>query len=104
MKIIGALAVVFFLCSPFSQAEKADLVLKNAVITTMNPAMPQASALAIRGDRIVRVGSDKEVSVFIGPQTHVLDLNGNFVYPGFIDSHAHIRNLGSLHLQMDFIG
>ena len=104
MKIIGALAVVFFLCSPFSQAEKADLVLKNAVITTMNSAMPEASALAIRGDRIVRVGSDKEVSVFIGPQTHVLDLNGKFVYPGFIDSHAHIRNLGSLHLQMDFIG
>ena len=68
----------------------ADLVLHNATFITMDAAKPIASALAIRGDRILWVGDEPEKSALIGPETTVLDLKGAYVYPGFIDSHAHI--------------
>ena len=54
------------------------------------------TALAIQGDRIVFVGEESEVDQWIGEHTKVLDLNGAFVYPGFIDSHAHIVAHGSV--------
>jgi predicted amidohydrolase YtcJ len=66
-----------------------DLILHGAVVLTMDPDAPQASALAITGDRIVAVGSDQEVLPLAGPETSVVDLDGLTVTPGFIDSHAH---------------
>ena len=67
----------------------ADLILHDAVVLTMNPDAPRASALAITGDRIVAVGSDQDVLPLAGPGTTVVDLGGRTVTPGFIDSHAH---------------
>jgi predicted amidohydrolase YtcJ len=66
-----------------------DLVLHDAVVLTMDPAAPTASAVAVAGDRIVAVGSDAEVLALAGPSTTVVDLDGRAVVPGFIDSHAH---------------
>lgn len=66
-----------------------DVILHHAVVLTMNADSPTASALAIRGDRIVAVGSDAEVLPLAGPATTVVDLAGLTVTPGFIDSHAH---------------
>ncbi len=83
---------------------EADLVLKNGAVITMEAALPQAAAIAVSGDRIVAVGSEKEIVNHIGRSTRVIDLHGAFVYPGLIDSHIHIRNLGSLHIQIDVTG
>lgn len=66
-----------------------DLILHDAVVLTMNPSAPHASALAITGDRIVAVGSDDEVLPLAGPGTTMVDLDGLTVTPGFIDSHGH---------------
>jgi hypothetical protein len=66
-----------------------DLILHDAVVLTMDPGAPQATALAITGDRIVAVGSDDEILPLAGPGTSVVDLDGLTVTPGFIDSHAH---------------
>ncbi len=82
----------------------ADLVLKNATIITMESGRPQATAVAISGDRILAVGNETEVASHIGKDTKVIDLHGAFAYPGLIDSHAHIRNLGSLRIQIDVTG
>lgn len=72
-----------------SHAGDADLVLRNGKILTMDPALPHASALAIRGARIVAVGGDAEMAGHVGPDTRELDLQGRTVIPGLIDTHIH---------------
>jgi predicted amidohydrolase YtcJ len=67
----------------------ADLAILDGDLRTMNPAQPQASALAVRGDRIVAVGSDSDIQAVIGPNTRVLKAAGRTVLPGLIDSHIH---------------
>ena len=66
-----------------------DLVVHDAVVLTMDPDMPRASAFAVTGDRFVAVGSDEDVLALVGSGTTVIDLDGNAVTPGFIDSHSH---------------
>jgi predicted amidohydrolase YtcJ len=75
----------------------ADLLLRNGHIFTSNPAHPWAKAMAIRGSKIVAMGSDKDVEGFRGPHTKVMDLGGRMAMPGIIDSHIHFLE-GSLSL------
>jgi predicted amidohydrolase YtcJ len=67
----------------------ADTVVLHGKIFTLNPRQPWAEALAIRGDRIVAVGSDAEISSQQSKDTKVVDATGHLVLPGFTDSHIH---------------
>ena len=69
---------------------QADTVIKNAAIYTLDNRQIWAQALAIRDGRIVHVGDNPAVETFIGPKTEILNLEGQMVLPGFIDSHAHV--------------
>jgi predicted amidohydrolase YtcJ len=82
----------------------ADLVLLHAAVYTVDPRRPRARALAVRGDRIEAVGSDKRIEAFIGPGTRVLDLRGRFVMPGFNDAHVHLESAGLAKLRVDLAG
>ena len=82
----------------------ADLVLRNAVVHTVDRARPRAQALAIRGGRIVAVGSNEEIQTFVGPGTRVRDLGGRTVVPGFDDSHAHLLGIGFARLDVNVMG
>ena len=73
----------------------ADLVLVNAKIYTVDNARPVASALAVRGGRILFVGSDAEARSLANASTQMLDLHGATVVPGIIDAHAHLLGLGN---------
>ena len=73
----------------------ADLVLTGGAVMTMDKAHPEATAIAIRGDRILAVGSDREVMSWVGRRTRVIQLEGRSVTPGLVDSHAHLYGLGS---------
>jgi len=70
-------------------AEDADLILHNGKVVTVDRDFSIAEALAIRGDRLIRVGTDDEVMATRGPETTVIDLGGKTVLPGLIDSHTH---------------
>lgn len=72
----------------------ADLVITDARIWTGDRAMPWAEALAIRGDRIVAVGSETDIAVLIGPDSEHIQAPGGMVVPGFIDSHVHFLSGG----------
>jgi predicted amidohydrolase YtcJ len=75
----------------------ADLVLRGGTIYTVNPALPRAAYLAVRGNTIVAVGgSEKEAGKHIGPATRVIDLQGKFAVPGIIDAHVHFDRAGAL--------
>lgn len=71
----------------------ADLILANASVITMEPAQPKARAVAIKGDRILLVGSDAVLERVKGAKTRVIDCHGKTVIPGFNDAHCHIFSL-----------
>jgi len=89
---------------PGLAADTADLILRNAVVHTVDPARPRAQAVAIRGSRILAVGSDESVGALAGPGTRLRDLNGRTVVPGFDDSHAHLLGIGYARLDVDLMG
>lgn len=74
---------------PATDAAGPDLILHDAVVLSMDPAFPAASAVAIEGELIVAVGSDPDVLAIARPDTTLVDLDGLTLTPGFIDSHGH---------------
>lgn len=80
---------------------KADLVVWGGRIATVDPARPEAEALAVRGDRIVAIGSRAEIEALKGPETQVLDLKGALAVPGLIDAHSHFLGIGDAAIQLD---
>jgi predicted amidohydrolase YtcJ len=79
----------------------ADLVLINANIRTMNPRHPVAEAVAIRKNKIVKVGTNQEINQLIGEKTRIINLNGKTVVPGLIDTHIHVTDFGRCLLWLD---
>ena len=71
----------------------ADLLIRNANIITLDPRRPRASTLAISGGRITAIGETTEIETMAGDGP-VLDLCGQTVVPGFIDSHVHFTWTG----------
>jgi predicted amidohydrolase YtcJ len=77
-----------------AEPPRADLVITSARIFTAEPDALWADALAVRGDTIVAVGSNADVSGLIGPDTEQIDAPPGMVAPGFIDSHVHFLDGG----------
>ena len=67
----------------------ADLVVINARVYTMDPRLPRAEAFAVKGDRIVAVGSTKDIKALRKRRTRTYDAKGMTIVPGFIDCHNH---------------
>jgi len=86
--LIGALAA----CGP--DGGGADLVLMNGTLVTVDQAAPHAEAIAIAGDSILAVGSDRDIARHVGPSTKVIDLAGRLAIPGFVEAHGHFLSLG----------
>lgn len=72
----------------------ADLVLTNAKVWTVDPAKPEAEALAVWNGHILAVGSDADIKKLVGPKTKVIDAGGKRALPGFYDSHLHLLGGG----------
>ena len=77
-----------------ASGEKADLVLMNGKILTVNARDQIVQAVAVKGDKILRVGTNKQIRSLIGPQTEEIDLGGKTVTPGIVDSHIHVLYYG----------
>ena len=71
-----------------------DVVLYNAHVVTMDPARPRARAVGLAEGRIQAVGDGQAVRALAGPRTEAIDLGGRTLLPGFIDSHAHLAQVG----------
>lgn len=84
----------FFIVLLFSSCQedfiKANLIIRNAKIWTGNSDQPNAEAMAIKGDSILAIGSFEDIKIFKGRNTETIDVHGNFITPGFIDSHVHL--------------
>jgi predicted amidohydrolase YtcJ len=86
------------------QAEPADLVFRNGRIYTGVDRSPQAEAVAVKGNKIVFVGSNSGVTRLTGPATRVIDLKGAFLYPGFTDAHMHLSGVGAREMTLNLEG
>ena len=100
--IFCLLSIAFALgCAQQESKEPADLVLRNGRVITVDEQMPEAQAIAIKGDRILAVGSDRGIEGHISDTTKVIDLAGQLAIPGFIEGHGHFMDLGHAKMILD---
>ena len=104
-RLLFCLSIVCCLAAaPEQTAPAADLVLLGGHVWTLEPNKTDASAVAIRGNRIVRVGSNRDVQSLIRDgHTQVLNVKGALVLPGFIDNHVHFAQAGRLLLGLNLL-
>ncbi|HZU43439.1 MAG TPA: amidohydrolase [Terriglobales bacterium] len=111
------LALLIFLAAATmngtAQTQPADVIFLHGNIYTgatqrgdkvVRATPPSAQAIAIRGDRIVAVGSDHDIEKLKGKQTKVVDFGGHFVMPGFNDAHTHLGSGGFEKLDVNLVG
>ena len=87
--IRSVVVLLFALWVVSASAQTADLVLTNGKIVTVDDRFTIAQALAVKGGRVIAVGSDADIEKLKGPATQVIDLQRRTVIPGLIDNHAH---------------
>jgi len=97
--------LLFFVlaCQSDTNEEIADTILINGNIATVDPANPSAEALAIKGDRLLKIGSNDAIKALVGDNTKTIDLKGNFAMPGIIEGHGHFSSLGSSLMNLNFL-
>jgi predicted amidohydrolase YtcJ len=81
----------------------ATVVLTNGKVVTVDANPAEAEAVAIRGDRIVAVGTSAEMKRYVGQGTEVIDLKGQLAIPGFIESHGHFTGVGEAQLNLNLM-
>jgi predicted amidohydrolase YtcJ len=101
--VIGAVAALAALRAVQPAEAPATLILRNGRVVTLDPARPEAQALAARGDRIVAVGTDAEVAMLAGAGTRIIDLQGRFAMPAFIEGHGHFMGVGEARMRLDLM-
>jgi predicted amidohydrolase YtcJ len=106
-KMAGAMKILclfFALCSVALATTPTVTVFVNGNIYTMNEKQPRAEAIAVKGDRIVVVGSNADVKEYQTPDTRTVDLGGKTVVPGLTDSHCHIFGIGEREMTLNLEG
>ncbi len=96
--VVATVALSFSLIGCSTQQDSndsfADLAIVGGRVWTGSAAQPWAEAVAVKGSRLLQVGSSKSVQAAIGPSTQVHDVSGGLVVPGFIDTHVHFLDGG----------
>jgi predicted amidohydrolase YtcJ len=96
--------VVLASCRSSGNSGPADLIIHNARLYAGDERNSTAEAIAIRGDRIARVGTSAEVLALAGPSTKVIDAGGATMVPGLHDAHGHFTELGASLQTLDLRG
>lgn len=99
----GLTAGLILLVSACSSGEKADSIYFNGSIYTVDTSNPQVEAVAVKGGMIMAVGSKSEIMKLQGDETEMVDLKGQTMTPGFIESHAHMMGVGYNKLELDLM-
>lgn len=95
LTVVGILCLISDASLLRAQQAAPDLILSNGKIITVDERFSIAQAVAIRGDRIIAVGTSQDVGRLAGPNTRRIDLRGRAVIPGLIDHHGHYMREGS---------
>ncbi len=98
-----SLLILSFFSGCQDTSPKADLVIRNAQVYTVNNNQPMAEAVAVVGEKIAFVGSNEEVSSWIADTTDIIDLGGKTMTPGLIEGHGHIMGVGYNRLNLELM-
>src|SRR5256714_5823022 len=101
--ILSLLLSVAFVPSAPTPAS-ADVVFINGNVYTANEKQPRAEAVAIKGDRIIFVGSNAGAKSYEGPTTRIVDLHGATTLPGMADAHQHLEGVGFREMTLNLEG
>ena len=82
----------------------ADIIFHNGLVYTVDKNMSRHEAVAVAGNRILAVGTDQDILSYANRNTIRIDLQGNSVYPGFIDSHYHFNGVGKREYTLNLDG
>ena len=106
MKVLSILlSILLFSFMPANtKVDPADLVFVNGNIYTVNEKQSRAEAVAVKGDRIIFVGSNADARKFQGAKTRVIDLHGETVLPGMTDAHYHFIGVGLREMNLNLEG
>lgn len=91
-----------FSCGP--KKSPADMIISGGTIYTMDEAHPTVEAVAVSSGKIVFAGPAQEAMQYKGDQTQMIDIQGQTMTPGFIESHGHLMGLGYNELNLDLMG
>ncbi|GIV29970.1 MAG: amidohydrolase [Bacteroidia bacterium] len=92
MKYSGIIFSAVFFVVGCQKKEKADYIIKDAVIYTMNKHNDVAECVAVKNGKIVEVGSNEDV-LRVFTSDSIVSMKGKYVYPAFTDAHAHFFGL-----------
>lgn len=98
-----AFCTLFLFTNCETPVDPADILITNGEIATVAEGQPWAEAVAINGNRITAVGSSAALQKYIGENTEIIDLEGRFAMPGFIEGHGHFSGLGKSLLNLNFL-
>jgi predicted amidohydrolase YtcJ len=94
---------VMIITSSAMQQEKADMVIINAKVLTIDKVNPSAQSIAIKGEYIIAVGTTSQISAMIDKgKTKVIDAHGRLVIPGFNDAHVHFGPLDPDYIELRY--
>lgn len=93
--------LLFLVITGCSNNQTADLVLRGGKVITLDENLPEAEAIAVKGSKIFKVGTTKEIEKYIGQRTKVIDLKDKLAVPGFIDGHGHFISLGKAMMKLN---
>jgi predicted amidohydrolase YtcJ len=102
-KLIISLSIIMVITGSGIQQEKADMVIINAKVLTIDKENPSAQAIAIKGEYIIAVGTTSLISEMIDKgKTKVIDAHGRLVIPGFNDAHVHFGPLDPDYIELRY--
>lgn len=105
MKLAPFIALVVLVpVATAPRQDTADIVFTNGKVYTANDKQARADAVAIKGNKIVFVGSNGGARKLVGAKTRVIDLRGAIVLPGFTDSHMHLAGVGAREMTLNLEG
>src|SRR5664279_4299488 len=101
--IISLSTMIMIISGAYSQQGKADLVIINGKVLTIDKDNPLSEAIAIKGEKIIAVGKTSDISALIEKgYTKVIDANGRLVVPGFNDAHVHFGPLDPDYVELRY--
>lgn len=104
MRHTSLLVLLLAACGGGAASSTADLVLRGGTIYSGPQSVDTAQAVAVKDGHIVWIGADADADDWIGEGTTVRDVSGQFVYPGFVDAHAHFSGIGERELTLNLEG
>lgn len=101
--LIVTITSCFIMLISCKEDDYADLIITNANIYAVDTIYSGATAIAVKNGLIFRIGSDQEVKILANENTKIIDAQGQFLMPGFIEGHGHYSGLGYSLINLNFL-